>query len=51
MATRRIIHTFRDGDVKEVKEYHDGRYGAKRITKRKEEKADSGTDGDRECHE
>ena len=37
MATRRVIHTFRDGDVKEVKEYHDGRYGAKGLPREKRE--------------
>ena len=38
MATRRVIHTFRDGDVKEVKEYHDGRYGAKGLPREKKRK-------------
>ena len=38
MATRRVIHTFRDGDVKEVKEYHDGRYGAKGLQREKKRK-------------
>ena len=38
MATRRVIHTFRDGDVKEVKEYHDGRYGAKGVPREKKRK-------------
>lgn len=38
MATRRVTHTFRQGDVKEVKEYHDGRYGAKGLPREKKRK-------------
>lgn len=38
MATKRVIHTFRKGDVKEVKEYHDGRYGAPGEKRQKKKK-------------
>lgn len=29
MATRRNEYTFRDGDIIDREEYHDGKYGAK----------------------
>lgn len=38
MATKRVTHTFRKGDILEVKEYHDGRYGARRLPREKKRK-------------
>jgi len=38
MATRRLIHTFRGGDIKEIKEFHDGRYGAPGEKRQKKKK-------------
>ena len=35
MATKRVTHTFRKGDILEVKEYHDGRYGARGLPREK----------------
>jgi len=50
MATKRVTHTFRKGDILEVKEYHDGRYGARGLPREKK-KADTGADGSSERHE
>lgn len=38
MATKRVTHTFRKGDILEVKEYHDGRYGARGLPREKKRK-------------
>ena len=38
MATKRVTHTFRKGDILEVKEYHDGRYGARGLSREKKRK-------------
>ena len=38
MATKRVTHTFRKGDIMEVKEYHDGRYGARGLPREKKRK-------------
>lgn len=38
MATKRITHRLRDGDILEVSEYHDGKYGAKGMPRQKKKK-------------
>ena len=38
MAPKRVTHTFRKGDILEVKEYHDGRYGARGLPREKKRK-------------
>ena len=45
MATRRKTYKLRGGDVYDVEEYPDGRYGAKRKGTAKEKETDAGTDG------
>ena len=47
MATRRKTYKLRGGDVYDVEEYPDGRYGAKRKGTAKEKETDAGTDGGR----
>lgn len=51
MATKRVTHTFRKGDILEVKEYHDGRYGARGLPREKKRKPTPEPDGSSERHE